>query len=118
MKLMLLMEFWLLHTNFLFCSRDLHSLICHPHTMSSLESLSQLDQKSQQELAQWVEAEVSKAKVRSSIHNFTEVCFRKCITTVEAYGLQDTDERCLKNCLGRFLDTNVAIIKAIQQQTR
>lgn len=88
--------------------------------MSSLDmrAISQLDDASRKEVAQWVENEMAQAKLRSTIHNFTEICFRKCVTSIGTQTLAKTEELCLQNCLNRFLDTNTAIVKLIQEQNK
>jgi len=86
--------------------------------MSSVnpELLQGLDSNSRKEIMQFIESENSKSKVQLSIHNFTNMCFKKCnqdkpITS----GLLDAaEEQCLTNCLNRFLDTNIKVVQALQ----
>lgn len=61
------------------------------------------------------------------------MCFKKCITKIDSGSLASSEESCmlkflycaasianfylgLSNCLNRFLDTNINIVKMIQQQ--
>lgn len=82
-----------------------------------VSALSQLDDNQRKEMAQWMEQEVSKAKVRSSVHTFTDFCFPKCVSSISSPGLSTSESSCLQNCLGRFLDTNVSVVKMIQEQS-
>ncbi|KAF5118491.1 hypothetical protein DV454_000538 [Geotrichum candidum] len=76
------------------------------------QALSNLDETSRKEIMQWVESENSKSKVQMSIHNFTDMCFKKCITgPITSNTLDRNEESCLSNCLNRFLDTNISIVK-------
>uniref|UniRef100_A0A060T452 Mitochondrial import inner membrane translocase subunit n=1 Tax=Blastobotrys adeninivorans TaxID=409370 RepID=A0A060T452_BLAAD len=81
-------------------------------------ALQKLDAPTRQEIAQWMEAETSKSKVQSSIHNFTDMCWKKCVTHVASANLDAKEEACMRNCLHRFLDTNISIVKQIQQAQR
>lgn len=82
-----------------------------------VSALAQLDDNQRKEMTHWVEQEVSKAKVRSSVHTFTDFCFPKCVTSISSPGLSAGETSCLQNCLGRFLDTNVSVVKMIQEQS-
>ncbi|CAN6662522.1 mitochondrial import inner membrane translocase subunit Tim8p [Trichomonascus vanleenenianus] len=78
-----------------------------------------LDANSRKEIMQWIEAETSKSKVQSSIHNFTDMCWKKCITNkITSNTLDSKEEQCLQNCLHRFLDTNINVVNLIQQSQR
>ncbi|VVT49334.1 uncharacterized protein SAPINGB_P002219 [Magnusiomyces paraingens] len=79
------------------------------------QSLANLDASARKEIMEWIESENSKAKVQTSIHNFTDMCFKKCITKINSGSLDRNEESCLTNCLNRFLDTNINIVKMIQQ---
>ncbi|ODV63322.1 protein transporter TIM8 ASCRUDRAFT_94404 [Ascoidea rubescens DSM 1968] len=76
--------------------------------------LETLDANSKKEMMQWLEAERSKSKVQSAIHNFTDMCFKKCIFKIDSGELSSNEESCLNGCLNRFLDTNIKIVKGLQ----
>lgn len=86
--------------------------------MSSVnpQLLQNLDEGSRKEIMQFIESENSKSKVQLSIHNFTNMCFKKCNEGKPiASGLLDSnEEQCLTNCLNRFLDTNIKVVQALQ----
>ncbi|CUM66800.1 uncharacterized protein PRCAT00004482001 [Priceomyces carsonii] len=86
--------------------------------MSSISqtALQALDESSRKDIMQFIESENSKSKVQMSIHNFTDMCFKKCnynkpITTST---LDVNEEQCLSSCLNRFLDTNIKVVQALQ----
>lgn len=76
--------------------------------------LSSLDESSKKEIATFLEAENSKQKVQLSIHQFTNTCFKQCVTSVSNAELSSQEEQCLNNCVNRFLDTNIRIVKSLQ----
>ncbi|CDK28374.1 unnamed protein product [Kuraishia capsulata CBS 1993] len=70
-----------------------------------------LDAQSQQEVARFLEAETSKSKVQMSIHQYTDMCFKKCVKKIDSSDLNSGEQQCLQTCLDRFLDTNISIVK-------
>ncbi|ODV65414.1 mitochondrial import inner membrane translocase subunit TIM8 [Hyphopichia burtonii NRRL Y-1933] len=86
--------------------------------MSSISTaaLQNLDESSRKEIMQFVESENSKSKVQMSIHNFTDMCFKKCNKDkpILSADLNSGEEQCLTNCLNRFLDTNIRVVQALQ----
>lgn len=86
--------------------------------MSTISSsaIQNLDEVSRKEIMQFVEAEQSKSKVQLSIHNFTDMCFKKCNKDrpITSGTLDGQEEACLRNCLNRFLDTNIKVVEALQ----
>lgn len=84
----------------------------------SQAALQSLDDNSRKEILEFIEAENSKSKVQMSIHNFTDMCFKKCNENrpITSNALDKTEEQCLSNCLNRFLDTNIKVVQALQGQ--
>ncbi|KAK9372345.1 uncharacterized protein V1513DRAFT_452645 [Lipomyces chichibuensis] len=72
----------------------------------SKNDISQLDEASQVELLKFVESENAKAKLQSSIHMFTDMCFKKCVPTITTGNA---------NCVDRFLDTNIFVVNKISK---
>ncbi|CCD27186.1 protein transporter TIM8 NDAI_0J02940 [Naumovozyma dairenensis CBS 421] len=85
-------------------------------TASSLsaESLSSLDANSKKDISTFIESENAKQKVQMSIHQLTNTCFKSCITNVSDPDLSSQDQQCLANCVNRFLDTNIRLVKGLQ----
>lgn len=88
--------------------------------MSSLnqEVLSQLDEQLRTQLMQFVEGENAKLKVQMAIHQFTDMCFKKCVPLVLLNQLVGGEEQCLHNCVNRFLDTNIRVVEQLQRQAQ
>ncbi|CDF91302.1 ZYBA0S10-04258g1_1 [Zygosaccharomyces bailii CLIB 213] len=80
----------------------------------SITDLASLNDSSKKEIATFLEAENSKQKVQMSIHQFTNTCFRECVQPVNNGDLSSQEEQCLSNCVNRFLDTNIRIVKGLQ----
>lgn len=84
-------------------------------SQSALQSLNDGERK---EILLFIEAENSKSKLQMSIHNFTDMCFKKCNENkpITSAALDSNEEACLANCLNRYLDTNIKILHALQGQ--
>ncbi|KAJ9116736.1 Mitochondrial import inner membrane translocase subunit tim8 [Naganishia adeliensis] len=70
----------------------------------------------QKELGQFLEQEQSKAKMQASIHELTDKCWNTCITGSLSGKFSRSEASCLENCVDRFLDTSLFIVKQIEQQ--
>lgn len=91
----------------------------------------------QKELQSFLEREQAQARVQQSIHTFTSMCWEKCVLTLILSvrphithctfcyrcitGTPSTrfsrgEESCLVNCVERFLDTSLFIVKKIESQ--
>lgn len=79
-----------------------------------VNSVQNLDENSKKEVANFIQQQTSKAKIQNSVTNFTDMCFKKCVTTVNDANLDRHEEECLGNCLNRFLDTNIKIVQILQ----
>lgn len=82
----------------------------------SQTALQNLDEASRKDILQFIESENSKSKVQMSIHNFTDMCFKKCNSNkpIITGTLDGAEAQCLTNCLNRFLDTNIKVVQALQ----
>ncbi|MCJ1463392.1 Mitochondrial import inner membrane translocase subunit tim8 [Pseudocyphellaria aurata] len=77
--------------------------------------LSRLSEADQRELGQVVNNELQKGKIQESVHSLTDICFSKCVTGKISSGrLERAEETCVQNCVERFLDGNMAIIKHLE----
>ncbi|KAH9968720.1 Tim10/DDP family zinc finger protein, partial [Russula dissimulans] len=70
----------------------------------------------QKEIQTFLEREQAQARVQQSIHNFTSMCWEKCITGTPSTRFSRGEESCLANCVERFLDTSLFIVKKIESQ--
>ncbi|KAG2209710.1 Tim10/DDP family zinc finger-domain-containing protein [Mucor mucedo] len=74
----------------------------------------QFSENDQRELAQFLEAEQAKARVQQTVHSLTDNCWDKCISKVNNK-LDRSEEACLSNCVDRFLDTSMFIVKRLEE---
>ncbi|KAI1202494.1 Tim10/DDP family zinc finger protein [Nemania serpens] len=71
----------------------------------STSDLEKLSEKDKSELQQFLQNESAKARIASSVHTLTNVCFRKCITgAIKNGNLEKSEESCMTNCTQRFFD--------------
>ncbi|KAF2841466.1 hypothetical protein M501DRAFT_1000692 [Patellaria atrata CBS 101060] len=78
--------------------------------------LSKLNDKDKQELQQFVVNESQKARIQGNIHNLTDMCFKKCITSkISAGKLDKYEEPCMQNCVERFMDANHLVMRQLEQ---
>ncbi|KAH8725194.1 Tim10/DDP family zinc finger-domain-containing protein [Phaeosphaeriaceae sp. PMI808] len=78
--------------------------------------LTKLSDRDKQELQQFVMNESQKARIQSSIHSLTDTCFRKCIPigTVKNGKLDKFEEPCMRQCVDRFLDANLVVLRELE----
>jgi import inner membrane translocase subunit TIM8 len=74
------------------------------------------DEATQKELAAFLDREQTQARLHSAIHNFTSMCWDKCITSTPSSSFSRKEQDCLANCVDRFLDTSLFMVKQIEQQ--
>jgi import inner membrane translocase subunit TIM8 len=90
--------------------------------------LSKLSDRDKQELQQFAMNEGQKARIQSfamgtvlmvviAIHSLTDTCFRKCIPSgnVKNGKLDKYEEPCMKNCVDRFLDANLVVLRELER---
>ncbi|KAK1922689.1 mitochondrial import inner membrane translocase subunit TIM8 [Papiliotrema laurentii] len=84
--------------------------------MSAPAQVPQLDAASKQELEQFLEQEQQKAKLQATVHELTDTCWKKCITGGISTKFSKSEASCLENCVDRFLDSSLYIVRQIEQQ--
>ncbi|KAF7845713.1 hypothetical protein BT93_L1013 [Corymbia citriodora subsp. variegata] len=82
----------------------------------SQSDIARLSQSDQLQLQQFIQSENQKATVQRTIHEFTETCFKKCIkqNSFTSGKLSGKEEGCMVNCVGRFLDCNLEVLRKLQ----
>ncbi|KAG1755080.1 Tim10/DDP family zinc finger protein, partial [Suillus paluster] len=70
----------------------------------------------QKELATFLEREQAQARINSTVHSLTSMCWDKCVTGTPGSSFARKEESCLLNCVDRFMDTSLFIIKTIEGQ--
>lgn len=87
-------------------------------TVSQLDQnldLSKLTPKDKAELQQFILNESQKARIQQSVHTLTDTCWKKCVTgTIRSGKLDKNEETCTANCVERFFDANLTIIKHLE----
>ncbi|OAX44815.1 hypothetical protein K503DRAFT_5872 [Rhizopogon vinicolor AM-OR11-026] len=74
------------------------------------------DEATQKELATFLEREQAQARINATVHTLTSMCWDKCVTGTPGSRFARGEEGCLLNCVDRFLDTSLFIIKTIEGQ--
>ncbi|WVO15483.1 mitochondrial import inner membrane translocase subunit TIM8 [Cryptococcus depauperatus] len=84
--------------------------------MSTSAPIPALDEASKRELETFLEQEQSKAKLQASIHELTNTCWNTCVTGGISSKFSKSEAACLENCVDRFLDSSLYIVKQIEAQ--
>ncbi|OJA11743.1 hypothetical protein AZE42_02930 [Rhizopogon vesiculosus] len=74
------------------------------------------DEATQKELSTFLEREQAQARINATVHTLTSMCWDKCVTSTPGSRFARGEESCLLNCVDRFLDTSLFIIKTIEGQ--
>ena len=84
--------------------------------MSSIDPsvLQRLDEASRADVAAFVQQETSRAKIQQSVTEFTNICFKKCVSNANGPQLNAVEGECLNACVNRFLDTNIQVVQRLQ----
>ncbi|KAJ6096791.1 mitochondrial import inner membrane translocase subunit Tim8 [Penicillium sp. IBT 16267x] len=84
-----------------------------PQTQADLSKLNEADKK---ELNQVLENEAQKSNIQQMVHQLSDVCWKKCITTkISSNTLNRTEEACAQNCVDRWMDTQIGILKHLEE---
>ncbi|KAG2216436.1 hypothetical protein INT45_012624 [Circinella minor] len=81
--------------------------------MSAQNPQMQFNEAEQRELAQFLEAENAKARIQQTVHAMTDSCWDKCIFKINN-SMDRSDESCLSNCVERFLDSSLFVVKRLE----
>ncbi|KAF2718361.1 hypothetical protein K431DRAFT_275009 [Polychaeton citri CBS 116435] len=85
-------------------------------SQETAEGLKNLSPRDRQELNQFIVNETQKAQIQSTVHSLTDTCFKKCITSkISAGKLDRYEEPCVQNCVDRFMDANMTVIRHLEQ---
>lgn len=77
--------------------------------------IQKLPQQDKEELQRFIKAETQKSQIQQTIHDLTNMCFKKCITSrISAGKLDKYEESCMENCVNRFLDTSGMVLKHME----
>ncbi|EIN13554.1 hypothetical protein PUNSTDRAFT_109751 [Punctularia strigosozonata HHB-11173 SS5] len=84
--------------------------------MSEGQATFKFDEATQRELGDFLQAQEAQAKVQASIHNFTSMCWDKCVTGTPSTSFSRSERSCLENCVDRFLDTSMFMVRKVESQ--
>lgn len=74
--------------------------------------IDRLSDSDKRDLQQSINNEMQKAKIQESVHELTDICWKKCVTgSISSSSLDSKEEPCIQNCVERFLDANEAVLK-------
>ncbi|CAE6377820.1 unnamed protein product [Rhizoctonia solani] len=83
-----------------------------------MDTNQKFDEATQRELQTFIEQEQAKARVQATTHQLTDMCWTKCITGSVSTRFSSSEAYCLQNCVDRFLDTSLFIVKKLDEQRR
>ncbi|KAF3925053.1 hypothetical protein AA313_de0206470 [Arthrobotrys entomopaga] len=79
-------------------------------------NLTDLSPNDKKELQQFITNEAQKAKIQSTVHYLTDMCWKRCITSKISSGNMDSYERpCMENCVDRYIDSQMTVLKHLEQ---
>ncbi|KAI9505421.1 Mitochondrial import inner membrane translocase subunit tim8 [Coemansia sp. RSA 1358] len=73
-----------------------------------------MDDESQRELKEFIEQESAKSQIQNAVHSFTSRCWETCISNAKSNQLDKKETACLQNCVERFIDASVHVVKRLQ----
>ncbi|KAJ5765578.1 import inner membrane translocase subunit TIM8 [Penicillium odoratum] len=77
--------------------------------------ISKLNEADKKELNQILVNEQQKSNIQQMVHQLNDVCWKKCITgKISSNTLNKTEEACAQNCVDRWMDTQVGILKHLE----
>ncbi|KAL9623275.1 MAG: hypothetical protein Q9160_002382 [Pyrenula sp. 1 TL-2023] len=78
--------------------------------------LSKLTPTDQRELQVFVQNEAQKTSIQQTVHSLTDMCWKKCSGGRIAAGKLDSkEETCTQNCVGRFIDSQLAVVQHLEK---
>ncbi|KAI0651693.1 Tim10/DDP family zinc finger-domain-containing protein [Trametes meyenii] len=82
--------------------------------MSDLSDVN-LDPTSRKELQQFIETEQAQNRVQTQVRDLTSMCWDKCVGSISSV-FSRGEYSCLANCVDRFLDTSIYLVKKVEDQ--
>ncbi|KAK4941693.1 Mitochondrial import inner membrane translocase subunit tim8 [Elasticomyces elasticus] len=81
----------------------------------SQQEIDQLTAGEKVQLQTFLQTEAQKSSIQKTVHELTEVCFKKCISgSISSGKLASKEESCMSNCVNRFMDSNLAVLKHLE----
>ncbi|PKY05361.1 hypothetical protein P168DRAFT_249885 [Aspergillus campestris IBT 28561] len=84
-----------------------------PQQQVDISKLSDADKK---ELNQFLTSAAQKSQIQQTVHHLSDVCWKKCVSGKISSGrLDSSEETCATNCVERWMDTNLSVLKHLEQ---
>ncbi|KIY65511.1 hypothetical protein CYLTODRAFT_456240 [Cylindrobasidium torrendii FP15055 ss-10] len=80
--------------------------------------MDQFDPATQRELDAFLRREQAAAKVQSTIHTLSGLCWDKCIKSTPSNKFSSSEASCLTNCVDRWMDTSKFLIQNLQEKQK
>ncbi|KAI5299776.1 Mitochondrial import inner membrane translocase subunit tim8 [Ascosphaera atra] len=75
---------------------------------------SKLNAADKKEITHFIASETQKTNIQTNVHNLTDVCWKKCVKSTSGSRLDKTEEACAENCVNRWMDANLAVLKHLE----
>ncbi|KAF7319977.1 Mitochondrial import inner membrane translocase [Mycena kentingensis (nom. inval.)] len=76
----------------------------------------QFDEASKKELQTFLESKQAEARLQQTVQGLVNTCWDKCVTSIPGTRFSRGEETCLVNCVERFLDTSIFMVRRIEEQ--
>ncbi|KZT21662.1 hypothetical protein NEOLEDRAFT_733061 [Neolentinus lepideus HHB14362 ss-1] len=80
-----------------------------------MSQMSQFDEKTKKEMQTFLTGLQATSQLQQNIVDYTNRCWDKCITGAPGSYLSSSEERCVANCVERFLDASVYMVNKLGQ---
>lgn len=64
------------------------------------------------EVQRFLEVEAQKARFQANVHQFTDICWEKCVDKVPS-SMDSRTQRCFTNCVERFMDVSNVVVNRL-----
>ena len=68
------------------------------------------------DMQQFIQAETAKSQFQNVIHDLNEKCWDTCVEGKPSNRLDGKTESCIKNCVERFIDTNMVVLQRFEKK--
>lgn len=69
-------------------------------------------------LQNFIQAETERQRFQNVIHDLNEKCWELCMEGKPSNRLDSRTEGCLRNCVDRFIDTNILVTQRIEKKAQ
>ena len=83
--------------------------------MDPQKAIDALPEDEKMKLVAFIQEEQKRQEFQEAVTNYTNTCFDLCITKIKP-SLGSTEQTCIRNCVDRFIDSSVLLLKNLQKQ--